>query len=50
MPKPDQPGQFALQRITWEALRDGRVRQVWESSEGDGKIRSVAFDGLYVRK
>ena len=48
-PVPDRPGQATLQRITWEAQRDGRVRQLWESSP-DGKLWGVAFDGLYARK
>jgi hypothetical protein len=35
-------------RITWTPLADGRVRQVWETSNDDGRTWSVAFDGLYT--
>ncbi|MDM4766566.1 hypothetical protein [Pelomonas sp. SE-A7] len=36
-------------RITWTPNSDGSVRQLWESSEGNGPW-SVAFDGRYSRK
>lgn len=37
-------------RITWRALADGGVRQLWESTP-DGKEEWVTqFDGLYVRE
>ena len=37
------------QRIAWEPLADGRVRQLWESSR-DGSAWSVVFDGYYTRR
>ena len=36
-------------RITWIPNRDGSVRQLWESTDDQGKW-VTAFDGLYVRK
>jgi hypothetical protein len=39
-----------LQRITWTPLPEGNVRQLWESSNDNGKTWNVAFDGLYLRK
>ena len=44
---PGAPAQ--QQRIAWQALADGRVRQLWESS-GDGSAWSVVFDGYYTRR
>jgi len=43
-------GKPLRQRITWSKLDGGRVRQLWESSNDDGKTWSVAFDGTYVAK
>ena len=37
------------QRITWQPLPDGRVRQLWESSP-DGSAWTVVFDGYYTRR
>jgi hypothetical protein len=39
----------ASQRISWQPLPDGRVRQLWESS-ADGSAWSVVFDGYYTRR
>ncbi|MEP6678667.1 MAG: hypothetical protein ABJB78_05170 [Betaproteobacteria bacterium] len=39
-----------MQRITWERLADGRVRQLWESSKNGGTTWTVAFDGYYARR
>lgn len=39
----------AMQRIAWQPLPDGRVRQLWESS-ADGATWSVVFDGYYTRR
>jgi len=36
----------ATNRITWTKLEGGRVRQVWETS--DGKAWTVVFDGVYI--
>jgi hypothetical protein len=37
-------------RITWTLGADGSVRQLWETTDDDGKTWTVAFDGLYRRK
>jgi hypothetical protein len=42
-------GQATKHRITWTPNADGSVRQLWESSEGNGPW-SVAFDGIYTTK
>ena len=36
-------------RISWTPLEDGSVRQVWESTDSDGRW-TVAFDGHYRRR
>ena len=36
-------------RITWSPNPDGSVRQLWESTDGQGRW-TVAFDGRYTRK
>ena len=43
-------GQKILHKLTFFPLEGGRVRQLWESSQDDGKTWSTVFDGLYVRK
>ena len=48
--KRDKAGKTTINRITWNALPSGQVRQVWEQSSDDGKSWTVAFDGLYTRK
>ena len=40
----------ALQRISWQPLPDGRVRQLWESSSDRGTTWSTVFDGYYTRR
>ena len=37
------------ERITWTALADGGVRQLWEMSMDGGATWKVEFDGLYTR-
>lgn len=37
------------ERITWTALADGSVRQLWEMSIDGGATWKVEFDGLYTR-
>lgn len=37
-------------RITWTALPDGSVRQLWESSPVAKEEWATQFDGLYVRQ
>jgi hypothetical protein len=39
-----------LNRVSWEPRKDGSVRQLWESSDDDGKTWAVQFDGTYRRK
>jgi len=36
-------------RITWTPNADGSVRQLWESTDADGRW-TTAFDGLYTRQ
>jgi hypothetical protein len=49
--KPTQGEQPAhTDRITWEPLEDGVVRQLWETSNDHGKTWKVAFDGRYKRR
>jgi hypothetical protein len=43
-------GQGALERITWTLLSDGRVRQLWDYSQGAGKSWKIRFDGYYSKK
>jgi hypothetical protein len=43
----DATGKPARQRITWQKLSDGRVRQTWESSADGGATWTTAFDGYY---
>ena len=40
----------SVQRVTWTALNDGRVRQHWESSPDDGETWTTVFDGTYTKK
>jgi hypothetical protein len=42
----DSTGQRVKQRITWERLAGGKVRQLWESSL-DGEAWKVEFEGIY---
>jgi hypothetical protein len=42
--------QKTLHKLTFFPLEGGRVRQLWESSQDDGKTWSTVFDGLYIRK
>lgn len=39
-----------LDRITWTALDDGRVRQVWHVSADGGNQWQLIFEGLYSRQ
>ncbi|HUL78342.1 MAG TPA: hypothetical protein VL691_13855 [Vicinamibacteria bacterium] len=48
---PGKDGKPQRQRITWTPLGGadaGKVRQLWEQSDDDGRTWSVAFDGLYA--
>jgi len=46
----DSPPKTTLQRITWTPQRDGRVRQLWESSSDGGRTWDVVFDGMYSKR
>ncbi len=37
-------------RIVWEKLMDGRVRQTWTVSSDGGATWSIAFDGFYTKR
>jgi hypothetical protein len=37
-------------RISWAPAPDGKVRQLWETSNDGGTTWSVVFDGRYERK
>jgi hypothetical protein len=43
------PGK-SINRITWQAQPDGRVRQHWEASTDGGATWKTAFDGYYTRR
>lgn len=43
------PPKKTLHRIRWQRQPDGRVRQLWEASEDDGKQWKVVFDGWYSK-
>ena len=44
-----QDGSPTLNRITWEPMQGGRVRQLWESSTDKGETWAVLFDGIYIK-
>lgn len=44
----DAAGLLTRHRITWTPKADGKVRQLWESTDAAG-LWTVAFDGLYSR-
>jgi hypothetical protein len=39
-----------LNRVTWSAMPDGRVRQFWQVSADQGKTWTVSFDGYYRKQ
>jgi len=47
---PGANGAVVRNRITWQKLDDGRVRQHWETSADSGATWQDAFVGLYSRK
>ncbi len=49
-PSQQAPGTTVSNRITWQALDDGSVRQLWEASADGGASWTVAFDGSSRRK
>lgn len=40
----------SINRITWQQLPDGRVRQLWEVSSDSGTNWKTAFDGYYTKR
>ena len=44
-----QTGPPQRERVTWTPRADGSVRQLWETSNDDGRTWTVSFDGLYRR-
>ena len=44
------PEKRTLQRIRWTPQPDGRVRQLWEASDNDGRDWRVVFDGWYSKR
>ncbi len=47
---PGPGGKPQQQRLAFFRNVDGSVRQLWESSDDEGKTWQVAFDGLYRKK
>ena len=47
---PEKPGGKIDNRITWQPLADGRVRQLWETSTDKGKTWNTTFDGYYTKQ
>jgi len=46
---PGPKGQPQAQRLSFFRNEDGTVRQLWETSDDEGRTWQVAFDGLYRR-
>ncbi len=46
---PSLRGGTVTDRITWEPVGGGGVRQLWEQSSDGGRTWTVAFDGRYTR-
>lgn len=42
-------GSYTIDRITWTAINDGTVRQLWEKTKDSIQWNTV-FDGLYKKK
>lgn len=49
-PRTLESGETVRDRITWTALDDGRVRQLWEISRDEGGRWQTVFDGYYQRQ
>ncbi len=47
---PRDESDAGMNRITWQALPDGRVRQLWETSTDRGVTWKTAFDGFYRKQ
>jgi hypothetical protein len=48
--RPGPNGVRVVNKLTFTPLEGGRIRQLWESSQDDGKSWNTVFDGLYIRK
>ena len=46
----EKPGGKVDNRISWQPLPDGRVRQLWETSADKGRTWATSFDGYYTRQ
>jgi hypothetical protein len=46
----DKPGVKVQNRIIWQPLPDGRVRQLWETSTDKGATWTTTFDGYYAKQ
>lgn len=46
----DPKGKKYINRITWTALKDGKVRQHWETTYNNGTDWTSVFDGYYQKK
>ena len=46
----DSTGAVQKQRITWERLTGGKLRQHWEQSADGGGSWTTLFDGTYTRR
>ncbi len=47
---PSPRGGAVTDRITWEPIGGGDVRQLWEQSSDGGKTWTIVFDGRYTRR
>jgi len=46
----DSTGAVQKQRITWEPLQGGKVRQHWQQSTDGGSSWTTLFDGTYTKR
>jgi hypothetical protein len=46
----DSTGAAQKQRITWEPLQGGKVRQHWQQSTDGGSSWTTLFDGTYTKR
>jgi hypothetical protein len=46
----DSTGTTVLNRITWQQMAPGAVRQLWEVSMDRGKTWRTVFDGRYRKR
>lgn len=45
----ESSGDSVINKISWQQLSDGTVRQTWEVSADNSKSWTIAFDGIYRR-